>query len=217
MPKIRDLGINVIPETARPLEIGAGGGCGRSYECRQCSYSPADAGYRVCGPTDTCSNMPCGRTYRPPQCGPTDTPWHGTYRPAPYGTAECAAGPTDQCSDYVRPRGYRQEPYGYAHCTGGPTDTCSAVPCKGTHHAGQVQQDYAECTPTDVHSPACAQGGLTREDVARLKAQLQQQIEQLTEYEKSLGPKTLEAIDKREQELKAELEDLARRRQELQK
>src|SRR5438874_12381807 len=27
MPKIRDLGIKVIPETMRPPEVGAGGGC----------------------------------------------------------------------------------------------------------------------------------------------------------------------------------------------
>ena len=30
MPKVKDLGIKVIPETMRPLEAGGGAGCGAS-------------------------------------------------------------------------------------------------------------------------------------------------------------------------------------------
>jgi hypothetical protein len=45
MPKIRDLGIKVIPETMRPPEVGGGTGCGFTT----CGVSPA--AQRVCLPT----------------------------------------------------------------------------------------------------------------------------------------------------------------------
>ena len=45
MPKIKDLGIKVIPETMRPPEAGGGAGCG----IWTCGVSPAAA--RACWPT----------------------------------------------------------------------------------------------------------------------------------------------------------------------
>jgi hypothetical protein len=36
MPKIKDLGIKVIPETMRPLEAGGGAGCGASAQAGIC-------------------------------------------------------------------------------------------------------------------------------------------------------------------------------------
>ena len=48
MPKIRDLGINVIPVTMRPPEIGPGGGydmadetCGNNTLCNQETCNPS--------------------------------------------------------------------------------------------------------------------------------------------------------------------------------
>ena len=69
MPKIRDLGISVIPATMRPPEIGGGahGDCHPTDE--QCI--PTDPG-RPCSPTD-------------PQCEPVSSP------------PQCDATPDDQC------------------------------------------------------------------------------------------------------------------------
>ena len=66
-------------------------------------------------------------------------------------------------------------------------------------------------------SPRChdVYGRLTRAGVMEIRAQLQRKIEQLDEYAKTIGPKTIEQIDAREQELREELEELARRRREL--
>ena len=154
MPKIRDLGINFIPETARPLEIGQGGGCGA------CTYSPAGGqGYGACA---NHSHIPAT----------SPVSWFGFCCPDPgYGPAGC-------------------------WMNSGP---------------------YTPQTSPNSTLWCCPDSGLTREAVAQLKAQLHQQIEQLEEYEKSIGPKTIEAIEAREKELKAELDDLAKRRQNLEK
>jgi hypothetical protein len=78
MPRIRDLGISVIPVTMRPPEIG--GGAADMYHA-QCQPSgrppqciPSDA--PQCVPTNQpgCipTHEPCNPT--PPQCHPTGTP-----------------------------------------------------------------------------------------------------------------------------------------------
>lgn len=174
MPKIRDLGINVIPETVRPPEIG-GGGCG--YTCTpspQCTPSPAN-------PTDVCYWG--GYPYTPPNC----TPSPGT-------------NPTEICN------------YGY-----GRPPNCTPSP--GTHPTEACYYRTPNCTPSPGTNPTgqChpGPGGLTLEACHQLKQQLQRQIEQLDELAKNLGPKTAEEIDAREAELKAELEELARRRSQL--
>jgi hypothetical protein len=58
------------------------------------------------------------------------------------------------------------------------------------------------------------QQGLSREAIEQLKQQLHQQIAQLEEYAKNIGPKTIEEIDAREKQIREELEDLERRRKE---
>jgi hypothetical protein len=68
-------------------------------------------------------------------------------------------------------------------------------------------------TAAQTGQPAAA--GLTREAIELLKKQLHQQIAQLDELAKSIGPNTAEEIDAREQQLKAELEELANRRNSL--
>ena len=59
------------------------------------------------------------------------------------------------------------------------------------------------------------QGELSREQIATLREQLQQQISALEEYAKSVGPKTAEEIDAREKQLNEELTQLKTRRKEL--
>jgi hypothetical protein len=91
--------------------------------------------------------------------------------------------------------------HGGTYCPGGSICTTGSV---GT----------ITITPT---TPQLQGGGLTRESIAQLKDQLQQQIAQLDEHAKTLGPKTSDEIDAREQQLKAELADLATRRSDLKK
>jgi len=138
MPKIRDLGINKIPETARPLEIGGGAAC-----------TPSTG-----------------------QCVPT---WGG--------------------------------------CT---PSTGPCIPTWGncTPSTGQCIPTWGNCTPS---TGPPSRSGLTAEAIAQLKQQLHDQLQQLDELEKAIGPQTAEEIDAREKQLKAELEKLAKRRAALKK
>jgi hypothetical protein len=123
--------------------------------------------------------------------------------------AQCTAGTRNQSNDTC---------YGYAaQCTAGTIQTT----------AGTCYDFDAQCppgtrnpTPFVVHMTAAQTGqaaaaGLTREAIALLRQQLHQQIAQLDELAKSIGPTTAEEIEAREQQLKAELEELANRRNRL--
>jgi len=84
MPKIKDLGIKVIPETMQPPEVGGGGGCG----IVGCTVSPAAAcGYTTTYGCTDCTNQAfsiCGTT----PCGPITN-----------AAAARACLPTAGCSD----------------------------------------------------------------------------------------------------------------------
>ena len=201
MPKIRDLGINVIPETMRPPEIGGGGGGkggGGGGDCEGATYQcPA-------GTVQTGANTCYGYAQ---QC-PAGTVVQTTN--TCYGYAQqCTAG-TVQSGNTC---------YGYAQqCTAGTAQQTTNT-CYGD--AGQCTAGTLVTTsPHLVHAAAAQTGqaaaaGLTREAIAVLRQQLQQQIAQLDELAKSVGPTTAEEIDAREQQLKAELEELANRRNSL--
>ena len=73
MPKIRDLGINVIPATMRPTEVG--GGAAEYQAVANCDGTDAQ---QDCHPTD-------------PQCHP---PTYGDCIPT---DGDCQATPDDQC------------------------------------------------------------------------------------------------------------------------
>jgi hypothetical protein len=171
MPKIRDLGINVIPETMRPPEIGPGGG----GTCL--TTSPGNTGY-----------YPQAQVFTGETClttSPGQTGHTGYYQQAQALTAQ----------------------------------TCLTTSPTNTGYYQQVQTPQTCLTTSPGHDsghPGCYYG-LTREAIQQLKAQLQRQIEQLDEYARNLGPKTPEAIDAREKELRAELEELDRRRKEYKK
>ncbi len=120
MPKIRDLGINVIPETMRPPEIGAGGGggCeGATSECGENTYEVCPAGTFQCGP-DTAYQQQCPAGTL--QCGP-DTAHQ----------QQCAAGT------------FRCEPGTYYHdqCPGG-TIPCTAGTLKDTPEITRMAAAY---------------------------------------------------------------------------
>ena len=144
MPKIKDLGIKVVPETMRPPEIGGGGGC---TDCTVQAFS-------ICGGT-------------PRACG---------------------------------------HPLTHCICTANSPCLCThlgSIPCIGT------------CGYSNIpYQPA---GELTRDQIVKLKEQLQQQITALDERAKTLGPKSLEEISAREKQLNEELAELQARKKTLKK
>src|ERR1044071_638973 len=96
MPKIRDLGISVIPMTMRPAEIGGGAADIAYHAGRDCHPTDAD-----CVPTQ----HPCGPSNHPYEpcdatrvtCNPTDPDCVPTDPPPPcHGTPDCC--PTDDQS-----------------------------------------------------------------------------------------------------------------------
>src|ERR1051325_2384891 len=88
MPKIKDLGIKVIPETMQPPEVGGGAGCPVA-----CSVSPA-AVARPCNPTFGCTDC-TNQAYS--ICGTTPCGFF-TCGVSPIAAAR-ACVPTAGCSD----------------------------------------------------------------------------------------------------------------------
>lgn len=241
MPKMKDLGINVIPETMRPPEclpwtvgpVCVPGGFTRDAGCfpTSCGVSPAAAFQS----TATCIPNSCGMapeafqstaTCIPNSCGVAANP------AAFQSTATCipnSCGVACGCTHITNP------------CLG--CTLAVTVPCfthttiticyTGSHclphtlvtcHPGTICPTGSICTTGSVGTititpttPVQQGGGLTRESIAQLKDQLQQQIAQLDEHAKTLGPKTADEIDAREKQLKAELDELATRRSDLKK
>jgi len=62
---------------------------------------------------------------------------------------------------------------------------------------------------------ANVRGSISREQIGSLKDQLKQQLEALEAYEKTLGPRTAEAIEARQKQLEDELAQLQQRRKDL--
>lgn len=174
MPKIKDLGINIVPGTMRPPEVGGGGGCGLTRVQSDCNcisdWMAARAGGGMMADTvPTCS---C-------ECMPTFTPV----------CSQC------DCISNVAAGMAARMPHSQCNCV----SRCIA------HSYGLLV------------TPDPKRFGLSRQDIADLKAQLQQAMANLEEAEKDLLPKTLEEIDAREKELQSELEALQARRNELKK
>lgn len=192
MPKIKDLGITVVPEQFRPPEIGGGGGCTGVTFCTDCTSQP----FSICGtspgPCTDCTNQAfsiCGTT-----CGART-----------FGCTDCTTQPFSFC--------------GTSFCTDCTTQPFSF--CGTTRVTGTVACRLGSRFPTvfDVTTPCGGSfvgpetirprgGGLRLEDIAQLRAQLNEQLSALDELEKSLGPQTLEEVDAREKQLTEELAKL---------
>lgn len=210
MPKVKELGITVIPEGFGPVEMGPGGcGCTNvtnpcnncthiwtfaarpQVQCTDCTYVP----YSICGTTP-------GRAAQP-EC--TDCTF------VPYSI--CGTTPQTQCTD----------------CTFIPASICGTTPrtlgpqCTDCTHVPFSICGTTPRQPVDPITPVCAGSRapdartpqLTREQIAQIRAQLQQQLAALDEAEKALLPKSVEELDAREKELTAELERLTSLRKEL--
>jgi hypothetical protein len=236
MPKIKDLGIKVIPETMRPPEAGGGGaGCGFFT----CGVSPAAA--RACLPTQGCSDCTvqqfsiCGTSPGGGCSDCTNVPFSICGTTPGIGCSDCTIVPFSICGT---------TPHGCTDCTvvkfsicgttgGGCTD-CTVIPfsiCGGTG----CGPSFCACTPLPHTGAGCGpsvacrlgtirvtfdptiwqQPGITVEQIATLKESLRKQIAALEEHEKTLGPKTHAEIDAREKQLNDELAQLKARRKDL--
>ena len=209
MPKIKDLGIKVIPETMRPPEVGGGG-------CSDCTVQA----FSICGGTGGAGGGG-GCTDCTMQafsiCGGT----HGGG-----GCTDCTVQAFSICGGthctFITQRGCTA-PFSFCHCTVQVT-----LVCRGSVACGPFSIPCGAFTNCGAISPVCGgsiidttivqqqpQQGLTREQIATLREQLQKQIAALDEHAKTLGPKTAEEIDAREKQLNEELADLKSRRKNL--
>lgn len=214
MPKIRDLGINVIPETMRPPEIGpggGGGGCQNSVQCPTTTFPTTPWGMHPGCPTGTFTITGGGGCGSTQNCPTTTFPT----TPLVMGGTGCPGGTfTHTGAWWANAAQVHEQPYQPA--TGCPGGTLTHT---GWANAAYKDVDYTGCPGGTLTRPSeftCWEsGGITREWIERLKQELQKYIAKLDEWEKSIGPKTLEEIEAREKQLQAELEDMARRRKEF--
>jgi hypothetical protein len=222
MPKIKDLGINIVPPGMRPPEIGGGGGCGDTCDFPSNCFpsfplQPTDPGcvcltavppppmYMNRNPTDPgCDCITTGGTrymnQSDPGCQCITTPGPCAMSACPQismqqsdATCQCITQP-GPCGGLTRCGG------GTIHCPGGSQCTFGSV--------------TVTITPLTPQLPA---GALTRDDIAALRAQLKQHLDNIDVAEKALLPKTLEEVDAREKALQAEMDQLKARRAELKK
>jgi hypothetical protein len=224
MPKIKDLGITVVPEQFRPQEIGGGGGCGGWTFCSDCTTQP----YSICGTTPgvgagagctDCTTQAfsiCGTTRGGGGCTDCTTQAFsicGTTRGA---CTDCTTQAFSICGTT-----------GGGFCTDCTTQAFSI--CGTTRNMGTVACRLGSRFPTilDVTTPCGGSfvgpetirqrpgGGLRLEDIAQLRTQLNEQLQVLDELEKSLGPQSVEEVDAREKQLTDELAKLKSLRSEL--
>jgi len=195
MPKIKDLGITVVPEQFKPPEIGGGGGCIGGTFCTDCTTQQ----FSICGtspgPCTDCTTQAfsiCGTT-----CGPRT-----------FGCTDCTTQAFSICGTTC----------GASFCTDCTTQAFSI--CGTTRVTGTVACRLGSRWPTifDLTTPCGGSfvgpgtirpgGGLRLEDVQQLRAQLNEQMKALDEYEKSLGPQTIEEVEVREKQLNDEMAKL---------
>jgi len=232
MPKIKDLGIKVIPETMKPPEVGGGGGC---TDCTVVQFS-------ICG-TTRCGNITHGCT----DCTFQQCSIAGGKT---FGCTDCtiqqcsiAGGVTAGCTDCTVQQCSIAggKTFGCTDCTfqqcsiaGGVTWAClctnnqtlncgPSVACRLQTHCGAFS-GWGGCGPA---SPVCGgsiidttvvqQPGvqLTQEQVNALKDSLKRQMTALEEHEKTIGPKALAEIEAREKALNEELAQLKERKKTL--
>ena len=206
MPKVKDLGVTVVPEQFGPMEIGAGGACNPTQFCTDCTMQQ----FSICGTTPGPRAGGGGCTDCTMQqfsiCGTTPGP--GT------GCSDCTFVPFSIC-------GTTPGPQFCTDCTYRPFSLCGGT--AGPACRFQTHNPWTPCggtweTPCGGSWTDPWRGrGITPDAIAQMKQQLQAQIAALEEVEKAAAPKTLAAIEAREKELQAELDRLKATRTELSK
>ncbi len=201
MPKLKDLGINVIPETMRPPEIGGGGACGctrLTNPCIQCTQQVTVA--CICTDLSACGSC----TQQITACICTDLSACGG---CTQQITACICTDLSACGT----RSICNACSAAITACKQATCACSAIASICTGGSPTI------ITITPTTPQVIAAGGLTREHIGLLREQLNQHLQALDEAEKNLGPQTLEAIDAREKEIQQEMEQLKARRASLKK
>lgn len=204
MPKIKDLGINIVPGTMRPPEIGGGGGGPNVTQPCKC-ITAYDLPTQPC----TCMTVQCGNNtiiHQPTQpctcmtiCGPQS--YNLPTQPCTCMTeqqqnAMIRMADTDELDCVVR------------------TQPCSCITDWDREARCPANSQATFVTP---QTPNLAPGALSREDIAHLRQILKFALGNLDIHEKNSLPKTIEDLEKREKELQAELATLKAHRAELNK
>ncbi len=245
MPKVRDLGVTVVPEGFGPIGIGQGAGCGctnvtnpcllctqnvtvcahftqwacaRISHCTDCTTTP----YSICGTSPR--TVPCTDCTTTPFsiCGTSPNAGAGAQLGAagPGGCTDCTTTPFSICGT---------SPGTCTDCTTTPFSICGTSP-KGCSDCTTTPFSICGTTPkvctdcTNIPFSICGttpvqppQRGLTQEHIKQLRGHLQAQLEALDHAEKALLPQSEADIDAREKELHAELEKLRSHRESLKK
>lgn len=239
MPKIKDLGINIVPGTMRPPEIGGGGGCGNFFSvylqlqtsaCNcvtdQCAPGSARQGFvgAAAGTPQTAQSIcECNTS----ACNCVTDQWGGpkmNFAAAPQsGESLCVCNPsacncvTDQWNVVAG---------GGAGCRvvtktdlvlGSECNCVTGDPVRTADCGAFNCLAGSQGTLITPQTPRLAAGVLAREDIAKLRAALKLGLENLDIAEKNSLPKTIEEIDAREKEIQRELDALKARRSELKK
>jgi hypothetical protein len=202
MPRIKDLGINIVPGTMRPLEVGGGGGAG----CRFTMHGGGGPG----GPRGQTSPAQCSLCdCLSGQCHP-----HSGCMPQS-GIAQRMVGADDPTLDE---NCYPTNPVACSlcDCLSGVPQMVSPCDCR-TNQPGPPCTAGSRTTPITAITDKLAPGSLSRDEINTLRGQLKQALDNLDTAEKNNLPKTIEECEAREKELQRELEALKARRNELKK
>lgn len=227
MPKIRDLGITVLPEGVGPVGIGggAGGACGCTITnpCLGCTGNFQTGGPGGCG----CTNVtnPClgctgnFQTGGPVACGCTNitNPCFGCTRAVTI-TNPCIGGtqPPTGCGCTITNPCFGCTRAFTNPCIGGTITVCRFGTCGLTQTpcGGGTRWPTTDPTTITPQTPVIRPGSLTENDIDTLRQQLRQRLEALDAHEQSLGDQHFE---QRELRLQKELEQLQASRAELKK
>ena len=188
MPKVRELGITVLPEGFGPVGIG-GGGCGFT-QCSDCTTQP----FSICGGTN------CGRI---------------TMQPCAWQTcSDCTNQPFSICGGTNCGRVTAQNCV-WQTCAWQTCSDCTVQPFSicGTTPGPQPQQiqcpgGSCDCATFLTNEVRPLPPNLTQAQIGQLKAQLKQRLDEVTELEKTLGAKSAADVDARIKDIEAELEQL---------
>ena len=192
MPKVKDLGVTVVPEQFGPMEIGpGGGGCYYTYFCTDCTAQP----FSICGTTGGQQQQPAAAGAAAP-CTDCTT----------QAFSICGTTPGPICTD----------------CTTRPFSICGTSPIAcwfGSHNPFTPCGVTWTETPCGGSwgDPWKRGGGLNQQQIDQIRQQLQAQLQALEEAEKKLGPQSVEEIEAREKQINAELEKLKTARANLKK
>lgn len=218
MPKIKDLGITVLPEGVGPVGIGggAGGACGCTNVtnfCLGCTQN-FQTGAAVAGVPGGCGCtnitnpcLGCTQNFQTglPGCGCTNitNPCLGCTQD--FTVVNCG------CTNRTNPCFGCTKEITFVDITLCRFGTCglTLTPC-----GGGTRWPTTDPTTITPHTPVIQPGTLTASDITSLREQLRQRLDALETHEKSLGDPHFE---EREQSLQKELEQLQARRAGLKK